>query len=961
MMKEKRRLIIALIFVFSVFIFTSMTFTSVKASAISGSYPYKTGDEALANGVKWIGPSEQTTTYWQFLRVSFDETTVDLTSATHIAIQIKADKGVPGMTYGLIENGDRFTTAATPDGTEEVFFVDESGNISSLGNVTYGATWIQEGEQGTLLLPMSAMDWQWNNNSSDLTQVSYFYLTTNSLYNYNWEMSIGSIGYYDGDPSSTGVYHSLLDVSTNAKSDKYYIDSSTMTALEVINQSYPFETNDYAFYGGVEWDNQLTSASSTATWQTLFMNFESTVDLSNATYIGIQYMAQKGSPGITFGLESGTTRYSTQIAGEPIYFMDEFGLLTKIDEVLYSAWNIPQGEKGMLIIPVSALTLQWGDSGNDLTTAKNILFTTNSVYNYNWTLDVGTVGYFDGEIGDEGTIFTPIELSGFYNSIPEDTVMTGLGTFEFSYTINHNGVTSSSVLGDVLYGETISIDAGTQSGYVFVGFIENGKVDASLETSTSFEVYDDMDLELFYKPDNAGYAVILMDTNQDLIDILYTDELGQVTIPDPTGYTKPGLVGTGWTDGTSSVNSSSVFTEDIIVYLEYGDSSEIHSVEVLYGTGPSTAYFNETITVTTENGDGSFKYWLKDGLIASVDTSYTFTVSGDHILEAVYTTTDVNVPSGTMISVSAPLVIETDYTTLLGQFNLADGETLVEYGIIHSDTTGEILLSTEGVSKINSHKFNPYTNEFVLTFSDLGASPLLSNYRAFITVKDSNGNLFTIYSQVYTKIWYHNSDNWTDVYIYAWESNGYAVFGDWSGAKMIQDGITDWYYYYLPSDVSSSSFLVQFNDGLDTYQTKTIEFNSLMNVYATAKGELYADKITAETGLETTRIWFYNEQNWTTVYYHIWYISGVEDVDIPVTDYDDPPTAIQDGSTQWYYIDLDVNTSVTELGIIFKDAQVGDGWRTDDISISTHTHVYVVSADVAEGNLDTYLSYHQPV
>lgn len=570
-------------------------------------------------------------------------------------------------------------------------------------------------------------------------------------------------------------------------------------------------------------------------------------------------------------------------------------------------------------------------------------------------------------------LFSLFAALSFTENIIEAAEPSESDTFSFSYTINKNGTTTTSTPETVNYGEQVSIDAGTlpQSGYEFVGFLENDKVNPSLNTSMSFSVYNDMDIELFYKPENS-VAVIFMDANQDYIKVMYTDQTGETptnyidtssdTIPDYNTYSKPGLSPNGWNvGGTVYTDLSSIaFTEDSVVYVSYADSSTSHSLSVINGSGTGTFDFNETVTVTTENGDGNFKYWLKDGFISSTDTSYSFTMAGDHILEAVYTSTSVQVPSGNIITVSPPLSIETGFTTLLGQFQIADGEEMVEYGVIHSDDSGTITLDTVGVTKQRSNKYNPNTNEFVLSFED-ATNPLSDNYRAYVITKDSSDVITVSYSQVHTKVWFYNSDGWSTVNAYAFDASDNRVLGDWSGNQAIQDGSTDWWYTYVPTDLSSTSFNLIFIDGIVTYQTKEITFNSLTNVYATASGETFGDKASAESSLETTRIWFYNEQNWETVYYHMWYSSGFEDPDIPVTDYNDPPTATQDGTSQWYYIDIDVNTSITELGVIFKNAQVGDGWKTDDIFINTQTHVYVVANDVSGGNLDTYLTYNQPV
>ena len=410
----------------------TLAFTSVFALGLSEDYPFKTGDDAFVNGVTWTGPTEQAD-YWQFFQASFDDATVDLSSATHLAVQIRMDVGSPGLTYGLIENGDRYATAGAPDDTNECFFVAEDGTVSSIGNINFGALWLTEGTQGMLLLPMASLAWQWNNNGSDLTSVSSFYITTNSQYNWAWQVTIGEIGFYTGDPEVDGTYTSLLDLKAQPKTDKYYYDSQTTTSLDLVKPVYPYSNLDTAFNGGVNWTNTLTEASAADTWQTLFVNFKNNVDLTDAKYIGIQYSGNLGSPGITYGIESGNTRYSTVSDGLPVYMMDETGLISGLDDVLYGAVNIPADNTGVLLIPIETLVYQFGDVGNTLATAKNIVLTTNSKYNFNWSVIVGGVGFYNGDIGDEGTVYTPIEIDYYYNAIPADCTMETINVNHYPF------------------------------------------------------------------------------------------------------------------------------------------------------------------------------------------------------------------------------------------------------------------------------------------------------------------------------------------------------------------------------------------------------------------------------------------------------------------------------------------------------------------------------------------------
>jgi hypothetical protein len=64
---------------------------------------------------------------------------------------------------------------------------------------------------------------------------------------------------------------------------------------------------------------------------------------------------------------------------------------------------------------MEAIVYQFGDVGNTLATAKNILLTTNNQYNYNYALSVNKVGYGTGSLGDNSFVYHPLEVDTYYN------------------------------------------------------------------------------------------------------------------------------------------------------------------------------------------------------------------------------------------------------------------------------------------------------------------------------------------------------------------------------------------------------------------------------------------------------------------------------------------------------------------------------------------------------------------
>lgn len=210
------------------------------------------------------------------------------------------------------------------------------------------------------------------------------------------------------------------------------------------------------------------------------------------------------------------------------------------------------------------------------------------------------------------------------------------------------------------------------------------------------------------------------------------------------------LSASGWTsDGLTAIDfSTATFTADTIVFPLYSTPVNNLSLSITNGTvsvaGPYA--FNQVVTVTANTApeNYSFSHWTKDGIIVSYNPQYTFTVASNHTLEAVNVLkSGYAAYTDNFVSVSQPYELKEGYETLVGQFALATGETLVEYGFVHSNSETTPTLATANTQVNYSNKYNSGTNEFVMSFNSLSYY-----YRAFVITIDSNNNVSTKYSTV---------------------------------------------------------------------------------------------------------------------------------------------------------------------------------------------------------------------
>lgn len=391
---------------------TPVDYPVYKADA----YPFRVGEDAFANAPTWVGQTTKAETdSYQFVQPKFAET--DFTNVDYLAIQIKVVKGDPGMTVGAISSTNgRYGTFA--DKENAVKLVKADGTVKNL-NILYSSVTLSEGDEGMLLIPLDNLSWvSWaGEETRTIDKMASVYFETNAKYNWNFKMTIGEIGYYVGEPGQNGsIYTELFDLDNGEQKTNYYIAASTLefpsddpnAVPETVE--YPFLKGSNAFEKAVVWAGTATGDSA-ANWQTFSLKFDSEADLTDATWLVVQYKAMTGTPGITYGVQNGGARYSIAgFDGTKSYMIDENGTVTVASQYQYDASNV--SGSGALLINFNKMAWQFGeDADKDLTKIKQLILTTNSQYNWNFEIAIGEVGYYTGTLGEDAVYHKLVDTS----------------------------------------------------------------------------------------------------------------------------------------------------------------------------------------------------------------------------------------------------------------------------------------------------------------------------------------------------------------------------------------------------------------------------------------------------------------------------------------------------------------------------------------------------------------------
>lgn len=209
---------------------------------------------------------------------------------------------------------------------------------------------------------------------------------------------------------------------------------------------------------------------------------------------------------------------------------------------------------------------------------------------------------------------------------------------------------------------------------------------------------------------------------------------------------------------------------------------------------------------------------------------------------------------------------------------------------------------------------------------------------------------------VTTTLWFYNSDGWADVYAYAWLDNSTELIGAWPGTQATQDGSTDWWSIDVPVDTSVTDINIKFNNNNNGLETPDIVIDNNVNVYMTVDGVTHADKASAENSLlTTTTVWFYNSEGWQEIFAYAFLDGGTKLLgDWP------GELVLQDGSSDWWYVEVTADPASTPFTIIFSGSLGSQTPQTQDILIDDSTDVYVTADSqthpdktTAESNLVT--------
>ena len=303
---------------------------------------------------------------------------------------------------------------------------------------------------------------------------------------------------------------------------------------------------------------------------------------------------------------------------------------------------------------------------------------------------------------------------------------------------------------------TYTLVATPNENCTFVGWQTGNKIVSTDATYTTVAIAD-----ITYTPVFAESAKPVQFTFVDMFNNVISSQSvasgADVKIPQAPTYT--GYTFTGWSADEATIKAA---TSSMTVYAQYEkDAAATYTVTtdadatVAYGSNSAQGTladvpYGTQVTVSKAGATA----WAIDGKIVAYGDRYTFYVASDVTVKAASATTQAPV----VAAVSANQVAGSYKVEFVATRAMVDGCTYLKSGFVYGKNLSDADLTLANVGKKGSADNSgvvkaAYANstegstQFILSYG-ISAQTGTASAKAFLTYKDQNGKVQTVYSDV---------------------------------------------------------------------------------------------------------------------------------------------------------------------------------------------------------------------
>ena len=291
---------------------------------------------------------------------------------------------------------------------------------------------------------------------------------------------------------------------------------------------------------------------------------------------------------------------------------------------------------------------------------------------------------------------------------------------------------------DYAPGQTLSLSAQGDGAFMYWKDADSGLI-VSYNKDYEFTVGSKRSLIAIFADSEKAY-VTFRNINGF---VLAEGAADNITVPqNPYVY---GYEFAGWYTGdnikTSLKAGDSVnVSENTLYFAGFAKKDTTYTIKV--DTDEKTYLYNDKVTVNAESEkDGkAFSYWERDGKAASYNTNYSFYVTANSTLVAVY---GENVNNKNVLVMANPVMADQTRIAFFAERNIDDSLTVIENGILLGKNENLSIDSANVIKAVA--KNNTKNGQLTIRKKDVSSGDVWYG-RAYAICADSKGNTQIIYS-----------------------------------------------------------------------------------------------------------------------------------------------------------------------------------------------------------------------
>ena len=412
-------------------------------------------------------------------------------------------------------------------------------------------------------------------------------------------------------------------------------------------------------------------------------------------------------------------------------------------------------------------SLTYGNSGTIANSTTGLTMIQNAA---NTTLQLTYDGTYAFKFNTDTKV---ISVTAVSVKVPGKLTVDVSGGNGFSITIE-NGTAKPQ--GNFYYnskidmGTLVQVTAKEIADTTFLGWMDM-KTKKIVSTTMSYKFYtsgnDHFSAVYMQEAENANWVVFINDRTNQVMEMQYYAPTDSILFPSSPSSSNHAF--NGWQYTEAEIQAKLAKGENVVVNGVWEIIETYVSVSVKNGTITQAANMNDdgkvlanSAVIVTANAAPSgkkFAYWrTSDGTVKSYDTVYRFYPSGNMTLTAVYVLESATVDYTPLVSID---YVDTTTNLTKNSFHISwdvpeeeAGLTYIAAGIVavnkayyKEETLVVGSTDTNVYDRRPTTTSNTASNSFVWTKSNVAPGDVWVA-KAYVQYKDSNGKLYTIYTDL---------------------------------------------------------------------------------------------------------------------------------------------------------------------------------------------------------------------